>query len=144
MEELSGRKSMVKAKVFLICLCVIIFVFSGIASHEMYAMERAIARSMYEDIFDDMQDIGYLEQELADYYRGKMEQLGWDVTEDVFAGSWPRTEAMRAKKEENQMVSLTLMVRPSRVAQWIHMFVEGDAVFSFSGIRPSEYFTPEW
>jgi hypothetical protein len=135
---------MVKANVFLICLSVIIFVFSGIAAHEMYAMERAIARGMYDDIFDDMQDIGYLEPELADYYCGKMEQLGWDVTEDVFGGSWPRAEAMRAKKEKNQMVSLSLTVRPSRAAQWIHLFVEGDTVFSFSGSRPSEYFDPEW
>jgi hypothetical protein len=135
---------MVKTKVFLICLSVILFVFSGIAAHEMYALERATARSMYDDILDDMQDIGYLESELADYYLGKMEQLGWDVTEDVFAGSWPRIEAMRAKKEEKEMVTLTLTVRPSRVAQWIHLFVKGDTVFSFTGSRPSEYFDPEW
>ena len=41
----------------------------------MYAMERAIARGIYADILDDMQDIGYLEPSLADYYLEKMGDL---------------------------------------------------------------------
>jgi hypothetical protein len=110
----------------------------------MYALERAIARGYFADVLDDMQDIGYLEPELAGYYRSKMRQLGWEESQDFFAGSWPTTEGQRAKKERNEMVSLSLMVRPSRVAQWINLFVEGDTVFSFTGSRPSEYFDPGW
>ena len=41
----------------------------------MYAMERAIARRIYADILHDMQDIGYLEPSLADYYLEKMGDL---------------------------------------------------------------------
>lgn len=135
---------MVKAKVFLICLSVLIIVFSAIGAYQMYALERAIARGMYADILDDMQDIGYLEPTLASYYLQEMNELGWDVAGDVFAGSWPRTEGERARKERKETVTLTFTVHPSRVAQWLHRFVEGDALFSFAGSRPSEYFDPGW
>lgn len=135
---------MVKVKVFLICLPVMLVLFSVTAAFEMYAMERAIARGYFADLMDDMQDIGYLDQDLAEYYRSKMRQIGWEETGNFFAGSWPMAEEQRAKKERNDMVSLTLTVRPSRVAQWIHLFVQGETVFSFSGSRPSEYFDPGW
>ncbi len=135
---------MVKVKVFLICLSVLIIVTSALGAYHMYAMERAIARSIYADILDDMQDIGYLEPSLANYYVGKMEELGWDVREDVFAGSWPRVENERARKERQESVTLTLTVTPSRVAQWLHRFAEGEVSFSFAGSRPSEYFDPRW
>ncbi|MGG1662851.1 hypothetical protein [Brevibacillus sp. NRS-1366] len=110
----------------------------------MYAMERAIARGIYADILDDMQDIGYLEPSLADYYLDKMGELGWDVSGDVFAGSWPRVESARARKERQEDVTLAVTVTPSKVAQWLHRFVEGDTSFSFAGSRPSEYFDPGW
>jgi hypothetical protein len=135
---------MVKTKVFLICLSVMIVLFSAVAACQMYAMERAIARGIFADVLDDMQDIGYLDPALADYYRQKMAELGWDVTGDVFAGSWPQAEQQRALKEQNEMVTLTLTVRPSRVAQWLNQFAEGNAAFFFTGSRPSEYFDPGW
>ncbi|QQE74618.1 hypothetical protein KDJ56_01005 [Brevibacillus composti] len=135
---------MLKAKVFLICLSVMLLLFSAIAAFEMYAMERAIARSIYADVFDDMQDIGYLEPLLADYYLGKMQDLGWDVASDVFAGSNPRAEGLRARKERNEMVTLSLEVRPSRLSQWMHLFAKGETSFRFTGSRPSEYFDPGW
>lgn len=135
---------MVKAKVFLICLSVLIIVFSAVGAYQMYALERTIARAIYTDILDDMQDIGYLEPTLAEYYVGKMEELGWEVTGDAFAGSWPRAEGERARKERQETVTLALTVQPSRVAQWMHLFLSGDVSFSFAGTRPSEYFDPGW
>lgn len=135
---------MVKAKVFLVCLIVLLFVISGVGAYHLYAMERAIARGIYADILDDMQDIGYLDPVLAEYYTQKMDDLGWDVTADIFAGSWPRTINERARKEQNESVTLTVTVRPSNVAKWLNAFVEGDAAFSFTGSRPSEYFDPGW
>ncbi|USG65989.1 hypothetical protein NDK47_01120 [Brevibacillus ruminantium] len=135
---------MLKTKVFFICLSVMLILFSAIAAYEMYAMERAIARSIYADAFDDMQDIGYLEPLLADYYLQKMGDLGWDVSLDVFSGSVPRTEGLRARKERDEMVTLTLTVRPSRLSQWMHLFVKGETSFHFTGSRPSEYFDPGW
>jgi hypothetical protein len=135
---------MVKLKVFLICLSVLIVVLSGLGAYHMYAMERAIARGIYADILDDMQDIGYLEPALAAYYLQKMEELGWDVTGDVFAGSWPRAESERALKERQETVILAVTIYPSRVAQWMNRFVEGNVAFSFAGSRPSEYFAPGW
>lgn len=136
---------MIKVKIFLICLSVMIVIFSVIVCMEMYAMERAVARGIYTDIADDMQDIGYLNEELASYYRGKMVEMGWqEVGGDFFGETWPRDEVHRARKERNELVSLTLTVRPTRLAQWIHLFVEGDEVFRFSGRRSSEYFDPGW
>ena len=135
---------MVKLKVFLICLSVLIIVTSALGAYHLYAMERAIARGIYADILDDMQDIGYLELSLADYYLGKMEELGWDVSGDVFAGSWPRVESARARKERQEEVMLAVTVIPSKVTQWLNRFVEGEASFSFAGSRPSEYFDPGW
>lgn len=136
--------NMVKLKVFLICLSVLIIVTSALGAYHLYAMERAIARGIYADILDDMQDIGYLEPSLADYYLGKMGELGWDVSGDVFAGSWPRVESARARKERQEEVMLAVTVIPSKVTQWLNRFVEGDASFSFAGSRPSEYFDPGW
>jgi hypothetical protein len=134
-----------KVKVFLICLSVLVVVFSMLVCMEIYALERAIARGFYTDILDDMQDIGFLENGLADYYRSKMEELGWEAVEgDFFLGTWPLSETLRARKENNELVSLTVRIRPSRVSQWIHLFREGDTVFQFSGSRPSEYFDPRW
>lgn len=135
---------MVKAKVFLISLSVLILVFSAIGAYHMYAMERAIARSIYADLLDDMQDIGYLDAALGEYYSQEMAELGWDVSGDVFAGSWPRTESERARKERQDSVTLAFKVNPSKVAQWINRFVEGEATFTFAGSRPSEYFDPGW
>lgn len=135
---------MVKLKVFLICLSVLIIVTSALGAYHLYAMERAIARGIYADILDDMQDIGYLEPSLADYYLGKMGELGWDVSGDVFAGSWPRVENARARKERQEEVMLAVTIIPSKVTQWLNRFVEGDASFSFAGSRPSEYFDPGW
>ncbi|EJL39952.1 hypothetical protein BAG01nite_45990 [Brevibacillus agri] len=135
---------MVKAKVFLVCLMVLLFVISGVGAYHLYAMERAIARGIYADILDDMQDIGYLDPALAEYYTKKMAELGWDVTADVFAGSWPRTMGERARKEQKESVTLTVTVTPSNVAKWLNAFVEGDTAFSFTGSRPSEYFDPGW
>ena len=135
---------MVKTKVFLLCLSVMLVLFSSIAAYEMYAMERAIARGYFADLLDDMQDIGYLESDLADYYRNEMRELGWEEGGNFFAGSWPLAETQRARKENHEMVSLTLTVRPTRVAQWINLFVEGETVFTFTGSRPSEYFDPGW
>lgn len=110
----------------------------------MYALERSIARAIYTDILDDMQDIGYLEPGLAAYYLQKMQDLGWDVSEDVFAGSGPRAVSTRALKERNETVTLVVSIYPSRLAQWMHRFVAGQVAFSFAGSRPSEYFDPEW
>lgn len=136
---------MTKVKVFLICLSVMIVIFSVIVCMEMYAMERAVARGIYSDIADDMQDIGYLNEQLASYYHDKMVEMGWqEVDSDFFAGTWPRNEAQRARKERNELISLKLTIRPTKLAQWIHLFVEGDEVFRFSGGRPSEYFDPGW
>jgi len=135
---------MLKTKVFLICLCVMLLCFAAVAAYELYAMERTIARAYFADVLDDMQDIGYLDPQLAGYYRNQMRQLGWEEPEDVFSGSWPTTATQRAKKERNEMVSLQLTVRPSRVAQWINRLVEGEVAFRFAGSRPSEYFDPGW
>ncbi|KQL47054.1 hypothetical protein AN963_19635 [Brevibacillus choshinensis] len=135
---------MVKAKVFIICLTVLILVLSAIGAYHMYAMERAIARSIYADLLDDMQDIGYLDSALAEYYLQEMAELGWDVTGDVFAGTSPRTENERARKERQETVTLAINIRPSHVAQWLHRFVEGEVSFMFVGSRPSEYFDPGW
>jgi hypothetical protein len=135
---------MVKVKVFIVCITVLIFVFSAIAAYQLYALERSIARSFYTDILDDMQDIGYLDPELAAYYLREMEELGWSVTEDVFAGSSPRNASERARKERQENVTLVVTVYPSRVAQWLHRFLEGEVAFTFAGSRPSEYFDPEW
>lgn len=136
---------MVKTKVFLLCLGVIVALFSMIVSMELFALERAIARGIYTDVLDDMQDIGYLDDGLADYYQRQMVSLGWETEQaDFFAGSWPRDEVRRARKENNELVSLTVMIRPSRLSQWINYFIAGETVFRFSGSRPSEYFDPGW
>ncbi|MGG4456434.1 hypothetical protein [Brevibacillus porteri] len=135
---------MVKAKVFLICLLVLLLITSALGAYHLYAMERAIARGIYADLLDDMQDIGYLEPTLADYYLLKMKELGWEVTEDAFAGSWPRNESERARKERQEAITLSVTIQPSKVTQWLHKFVEGDTSFSFTGSRPSEYFDPGW
>lgn len=135
---------MVKAKVFLVCIALLIFIFSAMGAYQLYALERAIARSFYTDMLDDMQDIGYLDAELAAYYLEEMEELGWDVTGDVFAGSSPRNASERARKERQEEVTLVITVYPSRVAQWLHRLVQGEVAFTFAGSRPSEYFDPEW
>ncbi len=136
---------MIKLKVFLICLAVLLTVFSTIVCVEMYTLEQAIACGFYADILDDMQDIGYLDSQLEDYYREKMKQLHWEGDGgDIFAGTSPRTEAARARKERQETVTLSLRIRPSRVSQWLHLLAEGEAVFRFYGQRPSEYFSPGW
>ncbi|NGQ96423.1 hypothetical protein G3578_14765 [Brevibacillus sp. SYP-B805] len=136
---------MLKLKVFLLCLSVIIILFSGVMCMELYALERGIARGVYTDVMDDMQDIGYLHSGLADYYREEMNGMGWEsVNSDYFDGSWPLEEGQRARKERNEMVRLTLTIRPSRMSQWINWFVTGETVFRFTGSRPSEYFDPGW
>jgi hypothetical protein len=136
---------MLKLKIFLLCLSVIIAVFSMVICMEMYALERAMARGIFSDVLDDMQDIGYLHSGLAGYYREEMVEMGWvSVSEDFFTGSWPREETQRARKERNEQITLTLTVRPSRLSQWINQFVTGEAVFRFSASRPSEYFDPGW
>lgn len=103
-----------------------------------------MARAFYTDILDDMQDIGYLDDELAAYYLRKMGELGWLMGEDVFAGSSPRSASERARKERQEEVTLVLTVYPSRVSQWLNRFAEGEVAFTFAGSRPSEYFDPEW
>ncbi|MGE5702718.1 MAG: hypothetical protein ACM32O_09335 [Clostridia bacterium] len=136
---------MSKLKVFLVCLSVMLFVFSAIACMETYSLERAIARGVYTDVIDDMQDIGYLDSQLAEYYRGKMHAWGWESEGgDYFVGSWPTSEAARARKERQEQVSLTLSIHPSKVSQWVNLLVEGRASFHFSGVRPSEYFDQGW
>lgn len=70
-----------------------------------------------------------------------MAELGWDVTADVFAGSWPRTMGERARKEQKESVTLTVTVTPSNVAKWLNAFVEGDTAFSFTGSRPPNILT---
>ncbi|MFD2369662.1 hypothetical protein ACFSO0_06760 [Brevibacillus sp. GCM10020057] len=135
---------MAKLKVFIISLTVLLLVFSALGAYHMYAMERAIARSIYADLLDDMQDIGYLDAALADYYLQEMADLGWDVSGDVFAGSMPRAESKRARKERQETVTLAMTVTPSKVAQWLNRFVEGQVAFTFVGSRPSEYFDPGW
>ncbi|HZG16162.1 MAG TPA: hypothetical protein VE710_14255 [Candidatus Bathyarchaeia archaeon] len=136
---------MVKTKVFLLCLTVIVTIFSMIICMELYALERSVARGIYTDVLDEMQDIGYLHSSLADYYKGEMVSLGWEAAkEDFFAGSSPRDEIGRARKERNEMVSLTMTIRPSRLSQWIHYVIEGETDFHFAGSRPSEYFDPGW
>lgn len=96
---------MVKTKVFLLCLGVIVALFSVIVCMELFALERAIARGIYTDVLDDMQDIGYLDDGLADYYQRQMVSLGWETEQaDFFAGSWPRDEVRRARKENNEQL----------------------------------------
>lgn len=135
---------MVKLKVFIISLAVMLAILSALGAYHMYAMERAIARSIYADMLDDMQDIGYLDPALAAYYSQEMAELGWDVSGDVFAGSGPRAENQRARKERQEAVTLAITVTPSKVAQWLNRFVEGEVAFTFIGTRPSEYFDPGW
>lgn len=136
---------MVKSNVFLICLGVIVALFSMIVCMELYALERAAARGIYTDVLDEMQDIGYLDDSLSEYYQGEMTSMGWEsAQEDFFTGSWPRNEANRSRKERNELVSLTMTIRPSRLSQWIHFFMEGETLFRFTGSRPSEYFDPGW
>lgn len=136
---------MIKLKVFMICLAVMISVFSAVVCLEIYTLERSVARGFFIDIFDDMQDIGYLDPQLEDYYRDKMIQMDWESVEgDFFQGTWPRSEVSRARKERQEFINLTLRIRPSRVSQWIHLFRDGSAEFFFTGTRPSEYFAPGW
>ncbi|GAA4721399.1 hypothetical protein [Brevibacillus fulvus] len=136
---------MIKLQVFLVCLAVIVFVFSMIVCMEMYALERAIARSIYTDLADDMQDIGYLDPELADYYQARMYELGWgEQPGGFFGGTWPLDEANRARKEKNETVTIAMTVRPSIISQWINQYFQGETEFRFSGTRPSEYFAPGW
>ncbi len=136
---------MVKLKVFLICISVILAVFSLIACMETYTLERAIARGFYHDLLDDMEDIGYLDNQLAQYYSNKMEGMGWQpIEDDFFAGTWPRDETIRARKENNESIYLSIQIRPSKVSEWVHYLFEGEPVFRFSGSRPSEYFSPGW
>lgn len=116
-----------------------------IACVEMYTLEQAIARNYYQDLLDDMQDIGYLDNQLSQYYSNKMTEIGWKSEDgDFFVGSWPREEALRAHKENNEHIYLTLRIRPSRISEWVHLLFEGEQVFQFSGSRPSEYFSPGW
>lgn len=134
-----------KLLVFLVCLGVMITVFSLIVCLEIYSLERAIARGFYSDILDDMQDLGYLDSRLEQYYTDKLNSFGWQaVAGDYFTGSAPRTEVFRAKKERNEHVRLVLRIRPSQVSQWLQYFQEGERDFLFTGSRPSEYFSPEW
>mgnify|MGYP001451521869 CR=1 FL=1 len=134
-----------KLLIFLICLGVMIAVFSMIAGIEIYSLERAMARGFYSDILDDMQDIGYLDSRLEQYYTDKLNSFGWQpLAGDYFAGSVPRTEGARARKERNERVLLVLRIRPSPVSQWLHYFQEGERDFLFTGSRPSEYFSAEW
>lgn len=136
---------MSKVKVFLICLAVIISIFASIVSLEMYTLERAVARGFFIDILDEMQDVGYLDQEIEAYYRAKMLQMGWESSSgDFFAGSWPRAESSRARKERQEMVSLTMRMIPSPISRWIHFVREGSGEITFSSTRPSEYFDPGW
>lgn len=136
---------MIKLKVFLVCLSVMLFVFSAIACMETYSLERTLARGVYTDLMDDMQDIGYLDSQLAAYYREKMNGWGWTGVEgDFYAGSYPVTEAARARKERKEDVSLKLSIHPSKLSQWMNLLVEGDSTFHFSGLRPSEYFDQGW
>lgn len=136
---------MIKLKVFLICLGVMLIVFSGITCMEVYSLERTMARSIYTDLMDDMQDIGYLDDQLAGYYRTKMSELGWVPPHgDFFTGSWPLDVNFRAHKEQQELVSLQLSIRPSLLTQWMHLLVEGEPTFQFSGRRPSEYFDQGW
>jgi hypothetical protein len=58
--------------------------------------------------------------------------------------SGPRAESERALKERQETVILAVTIYPSRVAQWMNRFVEGNVAFSFAGSRPSEYFAPGW
>lgn len=136
---------MIKLKVFLICLSVVLVMYSGIVCMEMYALERALARGFYSDILDDMQDIGYLDELLVLHYQNEMLAMGWESNEeDFFLGTYPREEAVRARKEHNETVTVTLTIRPSRISQWLHLFFYADTSFVFSGSRPSEYFDPGW
>ncbi len=136
---------MIKLKVFLICLSVLLLVFAAITCMETYSLERAIARGFFSDMLDDMQDIGYLDNHLRDYYREKMQALGWESeTGDFFAGTKPLVQGERARKERNETITFMLSVRPSRVSQWLHILTTGDSVFRFSGTRPSEYFDQGW
>lgn len=136
---------MTKLKVFLLCLAVIFTVFSMIVCIEMVTLERAIARGVYQDIMDDMQDIGYLDSQLASYYENEMSELGWEgMNGDFFAGTWPREVAARSNKEKNGQVILSLTIRPTRISQWVQLLLEGEPVFRFRGSRPSEYFDSAW
>ena len=136
---------MLKLKVFLICLSVFFSVFSMIVCVETYTLERAMARGIYQDLLDDMQDIGYLDSRLAAYYANKMEALGWEGVEgDFFKGSQPRDVLIRALKEKNQTIFLSLQIKPSIITQWVHLLFEGEPLFQFSGSRPSEYFDMGW
>ncbi|UFJ40597.1 hypothetical protein LOK74_21675 [Brevibacillus humidisoli] len=134
-----------KLTVFIICLGVLITIFSMIVCIEIYSLERAMARGFYSDILDDMQDIGYLDSRLEQYYTAKLDSFGWQPLDaDYFTGTLPRTATARAKKEQNQHVLLVVRIRPSQVSQWLHYFQEGERDFLFTGSRPSEYFSPEW
>ncbi|MGD8192475.1 hypothetical protein ACQCN2_21100 [Brevibacillus ginsengisoli] len=127
------------------CLAVILAMFSMIVCIEMYTLERAIARSYFQDLLDDMQDIGYLDNQLANYYRDKMAEVGWEPIEgDFFVGSTPRDEVLRAHKEQNELIHLTMRIRPSKISEWMNLLFTGEPVFQFSGRRPSEYFSPGW
>ncbi|MFM1655047.1 hypothetical protein ACI7RC_23575 [Brevibacillus sp. B_LB10_24] len=136
---------MLKLPVFLTCLSVIIFLFAAVVCVEMYTLERAIARGFYTDLLDDMQDIGYLDAELESYYKEKMNELEWEAAQgDYFAGTWPREESLRSRKQLHDLVHLSLGIRPTRLSQWMHYLFKGERVFTFTGSRPSEYFDPEW
>jgi|GEM_PF-647252 len=136
---------MLKLKIFFACLTVLFFLFSMVVCVEVYTMERAFARGVFTDLLDEMQDKGYLDDQLALYYATKMTELGWQqVEQDFYRGTWPREEVQRAKKELHQSVFLSLHVRPSRVSQWFHLFLSGETVFRLTGSRPSEYFDPGW
>jgi len=135
---------MVKLKMFLICLSVLLFTFSSVACVEMYALERAVARGIYQDVMDDMQDIGYLDENTQKYYQDKMLQLGWNGDGDFFQGSWPQDISQRAQKERRENIVLVLRIRPSKISQWMNQLLIGEALFTFSGSRPSEYFDPGW
>lgn len=136
---------MIKLKVFLLCLTVIFTVFSMVVCIEMVTLERAFARGVYQDIMDDMQDIGYLDGQLASYYANKMSELGWvGENGDFYTGTWPREVASRSYKERNELVSLTLTIRPSRITQWAQLLFGDEPVFRFNGRRPSEYFDSGW
>lgn len=127
------------------CLPVILALFSMIVCVEMYTLERAIARSYFQDLLDDMQDIGYLDHQLSSYYRDKMNEIGWESIEgDFFVGSSPQDEALRARKERNEIIHLSMQIRPSKISEWMNLLFEGEPVFQFSGSRPSEYFSPGW
>lgn len=136
---------MIKLKVFLFGLSVLVPILAIIVGIEIYSMERALARGIFHDVMDEMQNDGYLDQSTSFYYGAQMDELGWhSVGTDYFQGTYPRNESNRARKELQQNVRLVISIRPSVVTRWVHFLKEGEGTFTFSSVRPSEYYHPEW